>query len=102
MVIELRHYVAGEGKEAQMLKVMKENVVPIFKRMGFKISEFWVQDGAPRHVWYTMPWPSAEAIPEAWAKFRQDAEWLKVKEANAGLFEKVESFVLRDVPGGRL
>lgn len=102
MVHELRHYIAGEGKDAQMLKVMKEDILPIFKRLGFKITDFWVQSDAPRHIWYTMPWPSAEAIPEAWTKFRQDAEWLKVKERNAGLFEKVESFVLHDVPGAKL
>lgn len=102
MVHELRHYIAGEGKEVQMLKVMKEDILPIFKRLGFKITDFWVQEGAPRHIWYTMPWPNAEAIPAAWTKFREDAEWLKVRERNAGLFEKVESFVLRDVPGAKL
>lgn len=101
MVHELRHYIAVDGKEAVMMKVMMEEVLPIFDRLGFKISDFWVQEGAPKHIWYVMPWPNAQAIQDGWTKFRQDAEWLRVKEKNGPVFEKVESFVLRDVPGAK-
>lgn len=101
MVYELRHYIAADGKESAMMKVMIDEVLPIFDRLGFKVSDFWVQDGAPKHIWYVMPWESAQAIQDGWAKFRQDKEWLRVKEAAGPVFEKVESFVLREVPGAR-
>ena len=99
MVHELRHYVAAEGKEAVMLKTMIDEVLPIFERLGFKVTDFWVQDGAPRHIWYVMPWDSVQAIQDGWARFRQDKEWLRVKEAVGPVFEKVESFVLHEAPG---
>jgi hypothetical protein len=102
MVTELRHYVAADGKADAMHKVMKEDVLPIFKRLKFRITDYWVQDGDAQHVWYVMAWDSKQAVQDGWAKFRADAEWLRVKEANGTVFGKVESFVLNDVPGMKI
>ena len=101
MVTELRHYIAADGKDAQMMEVMQNRVGPILKRLGFNVREYWVDAADPRHHWYTMEWPSAEAIAQGWAKFREDAEWLQVKAAHGAVFGKVESFVLRAVPAMR-
>ncbi|MFO0997431.1 MAG: NIPSNAP family protein [Alphaproteobacteria bacterium] len=98
MINELRHYVAPVGKGDAMLKVMADHILPIFNRMGFRVLDYWVQDDDPRHLWYTMEWPSAAAIKEGWERFRADPEWLKVKAASGGVFEKVESFTLRRTP----
>ncbi len=98
MIHELRHYMSPVGKGDAMLKVMVDDILPIFDRLGFRVVDYWIQDDDPRHHWYTMEWPSAAAIKEGWERFRADAEWLKVKAASGGVFEKVESFTLRRPP----
>ena len=98
MVTELRHYIAAEGKADAMHKVMKNDVLPILKRLNFRITDYWVQDSDAHHVWYVMTWDSKQAVQDGWAKFRADADWLRVKEANGLVFGKVESLILNEVP----
>ena len=58
MVHELRHYIAGEGKEAQMLKVMKEEVperAVVFSDLetSYRIAAYlpvYVAGAPPAHV----------------------------------------------------
>ena len=99
MITELRHYIAADGKDAAMMDVMATHIRPILERLGFNIKNYWVDAADPKHHWYVMEWPSAQAVQDGWAKFRADEGWLKVKTAHGAVYRKVEAFVLRQVPG---
>lgn len=100
-VYELRVYHSAEGKLDALLARFREHTVSIFQRHSMRSIAYWTPLDDPlqgKTLFYILAHPSREAATANWKAFREDPEWLKVKQAsevNGSLTEKVESTFLR-------
>jgi len=101
-VYQLRVYTAAEGKLPALLERFREHTCALFEKHGLAMVGAWTPIDSAKDgdkLYYVLRSPSAEAGHAAWAAFRADPEWIKVKaesEARAGgpLVASVESTFL--------
>jgi NIPSNAP len=99
-VYEFRVYHCYEGKLDDLLARFRNHTVSIFKRHGLRSVAYWTPLDDPlkgRTLFYVLAHPSREAADVNWKAFREDPEWIKVRdasEANGKLVEKVDSTYL--------
>ena len=99
-VFELRVYTANEGKLEALLARFREHTTRLFEKHGMTNIGYWTAVDTPRSqntLIYLLAHPSREGADKAWAAFRDDPEWKKVKEeseVNGVLAGKVESTFL--------
>ncbi|MFI5059254.1 MAG: NIPSNAP family protein [Candidatus Acidiferrales bacterium] len=100
MVYELRIYHAAEGKLDDLLKRFREHTTKLFERHGIKNAAYWTPTDDPlkgKTLMYILAHPSRDAATANWKAFREDPEWISVRdksEANGKLVEKVDSTFL--------
>jgi hypothetical protein len=96
-VYELRVYHAYEGKLEDLLRRFREHTTKLFERHGIKNVAYWTPVDEPlkgKTLIYILEHPSREAATANWQAFRDDPEWIKVRdksEENGKLVEKVDS-----------
>lgn len=89
-VFELRIYIASPGKLDALNARFRDHTVALFKKHGVEVVGFWVpapadpeSKVAPAYpqetLLYFVCFPSVEAQKKAWAAFKSDPEWIKVK-----------------------
>ena len=99
-VYEFRVYHCYEGKLDELLARFRNHTVGIFKRHGLRSVAYWTPLDDPlkgRTLFYVLAHPSRESADANWKAFREDPEWIKVRdasEANGKLVEKVDSTYL--------
>jgi len=99
-VFELRVYTANEGKLEALLARFRDHTTRIFEKHGMTNIGYWTAVDAPRSqntLIYLLAHPSREEADKAWAAFRDDPDWKKIKEeseVNGVLAGKVESTFL--------
>lgn len=99
-VYELRIYHAAEGKLDELLKRFREHTMAIFEKHSMKNVAYWLATDEPlkgKTLVYILAHPSREAADTNWRAFRDDPEWISVRdksEANGKLVEKVDSTFL--------
>ena len=99
-VYELRVYHTYEGKLDDLLKRFREHTMALFERHGIKNVAYWLPTDDPlkgKTLIYIIAHPSREAADANWKAFREDPEWISVRdksEANGKLVEKVDSTFL--------
>lgn len=99
-VYELRIYHAAEGKLDALLARFRDHTMRIFEKHGMKNLAYWLPTDDPlkgHTLVYMLVHPSREAADANWKSFREDPEWVAVKdksEANGKLVEKVDSTFL--------
>lgn len=99
-VYELRIYHAAEGKLDDLLKRFREHTMTLFEKHGMKNVAYWLPTDDPlkgKTLVYILAHPSREAADANWKAFRDDPEWISVRdksEANGKLVEKVDSTFL--------
>jgi NIPSNAP len=99
-VYELRIYHTYEGKLDDLLKRFREHTMALFEKHGIKNVAYWLPTDDPlkgKTLVYLIAHPSREAADTNWKSFREDAEWISVRdksEANGKLVEKVDSTYL--------
>lgn len=81
-VYELRIYHLNEGKLPLILERFRTRETKIFERLGMHPVAYWTPTDEPlagRTLVYMLRHNSRAAADAAWAKFRTDPEWVKLK-----------------------
>ncbi len=99
-VYELRVYHTYEGKLDDLLRRFREHTMQLFEKHGIKNVAYWTPLDDPlkgKTLVYILAHPNRDAATANWKAFREDPEWLSVRdksEANGKLVEKVDSTFL--------
>lgn len=99
-VYELRVYHTFDGKLDDLLRRFREHTMQLFEKHGIKNVAYWIPTDDPlkgKTLFYIISHPSREAATANWQSFRDDPEWISVRdksEANGKLVEKVDSTFL--------
>jgi len=97
MVYELRIYHTFEGKLDDLLARFRDHTMKLFEKHGIKNIAYWTPTDDPlkgKTLVYILSHPSREAATANWDAFRNDPEWVSVRnksEANGKIVEKVDS-----------
>jgi hypothetical protein len=97
MVYELRIYHTYEGKLDDLLRRFRDHTMKLFEKHGIKNVAYWMPTDDPlkgKTLVYILAHPSREAATANWQSFRDDPEWISVRdksEANGKLVEKIDS-----------
>ncbi len=100
MVYELRVYHTFEGKLDDLLRRFRDHTIRLFEKHGIRNVAYWTPLDEPlkgRTLFYILAHPSREAVTANWNAFRDDPEWIAVRdksEANGKLVEKIDSTFL--------
>jgi hypothetical protein len=97
MIYELCEYVAAPGATERLHRRFADSRLDLFERHGMELEGFWHARDEPGRIVYMMPLADEEARVRAWAAFRSDEEWLRVKsesEAEGRLVDEQLSLVL--------
>ena len=82
-VFELRTYTAPEGKLPNLLARFRDHTLGFFEKHGMDNVGYWVPADAPASgntLIYILAHDSREAATKSWDAFRQDPDWLRVRE----------------------
>jgi hypothetical protein len=99
-VFELRTYTAPEGRLNGLLARFRNDTMRIFEKHGMDNVGYWVPADAPASsntLIYILAHDSRDAATKSWAAFREDPEWLAVRDrsqANGPLTTNVQSVFL--------
>ncbi|PYT88984.1 MAG: NIPSNAP family protein [Acidobacteria bacterium] len=99
-VYELRVYHTFEGKLDDLLRRFRDHTMKLFEKHGIRNVAYWTPLDEPlkgRTLFYILAHPSREAATANWTAFRDDPEWIAVRdksEANGKIVEKVDSTFL--------
>jgi hypothetical protein len=99
-VFELRTYTAPEGRLGDLLARFRNDTMRIFEKHGMENVGYWVPADAPAStntLIYILAHDSRDAATKSWAAFREDPEWLTVRErtqANGPITSNVQSVFL--------
>ena len=98
MIYELRIYHMHPGRQKAICDRFQNHAFPVLARNGIKVIDFWVDDEGAERVYYVCEFENVEAKEKAWASFRADPEWSRVKaesEASGPIVASVDSYVMR-------
>lgn len=107
-VFELRTYTAAEGKLEAVVARFRNHTVKLFEKYGMTNIGYWVPQDEPlsrNTLIYILAHKSREAANKSWEAFRNDPEWIRVRnesEAGGKLVIKVESVFMGPVDFSRL
>ena len=99
-VYELRVYHTYEGKLDDLLRRFREHTMQLFEKHGIKNVAYWTPLDDPlkgKTLVYILAHPNRDAATANWKAFREDPEWVSVRdksEANGKLVERVDSTFL--------
>ncbi|HET7258831.1 MAG TPA: NIPSNAP family protein [Candidatus Acidoferrum sp.] len=99
-VYELRVYHVFEGKLDDLLRRFRDHTMQLFEKHGIKNVAYWLPTDEPlkgKTLIYILAHPSRDAATANWKAFREDPDWISVRdksEANGKLVEKVDSTFL--------
>ncbi len=85
-VFELREYTASEGNLGALDARFRDHTINLFKKHGMENVAYWHlmagQKSADRKLIYILAHKSEDAGKASFGAFRQDADWIKAKEAS--------------------
>lgn len=99
-VFELRTYTSPDGRLNDLLARFRNDTLRIFEKHGMQNVGYWVPADAPASantLIYILAHDSREAATKSWAAFREDPEWLAVRDrtqANGPIVSNVVSTFL--------
>jgi len=97
MVYELRIYHTFEGKLDDLLARFRDHTMKLFEKHGIKNVAYWTPTDDPlkgKTLVYILAHPSREAATANWDAFRNDPDWISVRdksEANGKIVDKIDS-----------
>jgi hypothetical protein len=107
-VYELRTYTTHPGRLPALLTRFRDHTTRIFEKHGMTNVGYWVPQNAPlseNTLIYVLAYPSREAARRSWEAFRNDPEWIRVRdasEADGKIVSKVESVFMDATDFSRL
>ena len=99
-VYEFRVYHTFEGKLPDLLTRFREHTMKLFEKHGIRNIAYWTPTDDPlkgKTLFYVIAHPSREAATKNWQAFRDDPEWISVRdksEANGKIVESIDSTYL--------
>ena len=99
-VYEFRVYHTLEGKLPDLLTRFREHTMKLFEKHGIRNVAYWTPTDDPlkgKTLFYVLAHPSREAATKNWQAFRDDPEWISVRdksEANGKIVESIDSTYL--------
>ena len=99
-VYEFRVYHTFEGKLPDLLTRFREHTTKLFEKHGMRNIAYWTPTDDPlkgKTLFYVLGHPSREAATKNWQAFREDPEWISVRdksEANGKIVESIDSTFL--------
>jgi hypothetical protein len=96
-VYELRVYHTYDGKLDDLLARFRDHTTKLFEKHGMRNVAYWTPTDDPlkgRTLIYILAHASRQAAEQNWSSFRNDPEWIHVRdksEANGKLVEKIDS-----------
>jgi hypothetical protein len=103
-VYELRTYTTHPGRLEALHNRFKNHTIKIFEKHGMKNLYYWIPADSPKKsntLVYVLQHKSRAAAEASWKAFREDPEWVKVKNASekdGPIVEKVEAVFLDIAP----
>ena len=99
MIYEYRVYESMPGRLPELHARFRDHTLGIFERHGFKNIGYWTAEGGDYtdRLIYIVAFEDEGARERAWAGFRSDPEWQRIKaesEANGPLISKVFNTLL--------
>ncbi len=99
MIYEYRVYEAMPGKLPELHARFRNHTIKLFEKHGFKNIGYWTADAGDYsdRLIYIVAFESAAQREKAWAAFRADPEWQKVRaesERNGPLVRRVFNTLL--------
>jgi hypothetical protein len=101
MIYELRIYHMFPGRQKAICDRFQNHTLSIFSHHGIKVTEFWVDGEGAERIYYVCEFDSLETKANAWASFREDPEWIRVKaesEQSGLIVQSVDSYVMQRAP----
>lgn len=101
MIYELRIYHMHPDRQKAICDRFENHTLSILSRNGIKVLDFWVDGEGAERLYYVCEFESIEAKEKAWASFREDPEWISVKEeseASGPIVRSVDSYVMQRAP----
>lgn len=100
MIYELRTYTANPGKMPALQARFRDHTLAIFERHGIKNVGYWTNSvgGRSDELVYIVAFEDMAQRDRAWAAFRDDPEWVKVRtesEADGPLVHHIENRILQ-------
>jgi len=81
MIHQLRIYEIFENNKAAFHDRFRDHASKIMKSYGFDIVGTWeTRTGDRTEFIYLLAWPDENTMLDAWAKFRADDKWKKIKQ----------------------
>ncbi len=82
MIHQLRIYEIFEKNKAAFHDRFRDHASRIMKSYGFNIIATWETKSENRTEFvYLLSWPNEQAMNEAWARFRADDEWKRIRHS---------------------
>ena len=97
MLYELRTYNAAPGKIDALNARFRDHTRSLFARHGIGAAGFWINRADPDQLIYICTFRDAAQMESAWAAFRDDPEWRRVRaesERGGALVRSIESVVM--------
>lgn len=101
MLYEWRIYHPASGKAAALHRRFAEHTRRLFQRHGLREIGYFVPEGVEGPLYYLLAYPDRAARDAAWAAFRADPEWQRVKaesELGGPLVDRIDSVFLQPTP----
>lgn len=81
-VFEMRTYHTHEGKLPALLARFRDHTTKLFEKHGMTNIGYWVPKTQPNTLVYILAHKSEAAAKASFDAFRQDPEWIKVRDAS--------------------
>lgn len=98
MIYELRIYEAIPGKFEKINARFRDYTLSLLEKHGATNVGYWTYEvGNSDELVYILSFPSADARVKTWDDFRNDPEWLRVKqetEIDGPIVAKVKNWIL--------
>lgn len=107
-VFELRTYTIAEGKADNLQARFRDHTMKLFEKHGAVNVAYWItieKEGVTPKLIYILAHPDEPTGKKMIEEFRNDPEWIKVKEAsevNGKLVENVVSLYLNALPFSKI
>jgi hypothetical protein len=97
MLYELRIYTMHPERLDAIHNRFSQHTLGIFKRLGMKVVDFWVDANNEPKLYYVMEFRDMNERNTLWNIFRQDSEWNEVKnksEESGPIVKSVEEIFM--------
>jgi hypothetical protein len=101
MIYELREYAATPGSVEALHARFADHTLGLFEKHGMEVVGFWTDQADANRLLYLLRFADEEAQCSAWAGFKADPDWKRIKaesEADGPIVAEMTSRTLGSTP----